>query len=140
MARENEAASEPQDYGHGDGAEELAHGVSEGLATRHGVGEAVEFLVLLMEAAAHLLLGVEGLDDAQTAESLLDVGHEYAPLRLPFERLTFEALAHATHDDADEGQQKEHEDGKLPRHCNHHAQAGDNHDGVLEQHIERRHD
>lgn len=78
-APEDERAAEPEHDGYGRGAEEFAHGVGERLAPGYAVAQPVVGLVLAMEAGLHLLFGIEGLDDAQSAETFLDGAHQYAP-------------------------------------------------------------
>ena len=85
MSRKDEAAAEPEYYGNGACAQEFAHRVCESLAACYTVRQVVEHLVLVVETCAHFVLGIECLDDAKTAESLLDCRHEYAPLGLSFE-------------------------------------------------------
>ena len=114
--------------------------MGEDVAAVHARLDGAEGLVLALEAAAHLVLGVKGLDDAQAADGLLDVAQQHAPLVLALERDAFQAFAHTAHDPARDGQQHEHEQRQLPADDNHHHQAGDDHDGVLEQHVERGHD
>ena len=140
LAAQNERAAKPQHNGDGGGAQKLAHGVRQLVAALHAARDVAVFLVLLREAALHLVLGIEGLDDAQSANGLLDVAQQRAPLVLPIERHAFQALAHGAHDEPGNGQQHKHKQGELPAHNHHHRQAHDNHDGILEHHVERRHD
>ncbi len=60
-------------------------------------------------------------------------------MRLALERLAFQPLAYTAHYKADNGEQHEDKDCQLPRDGNHHGQAGDNHDRIFENHVERRH-
>ena len=93
-----------------------------------------------MEPLAHLSLGVESLDDAQTTQTLLDVRHQQAPLVLLLQRLAFEPLADLTHHHSGQRQEYQHEYRQLPRDDDHHHQADYDHYGVFEHHVERRHD
>ena len=72
-------AAKPQHDDYHECAQELAHGVGGLLAYLHA-GEVVTVAgVGAVETLVHLLLGAEGLDDAQSAEGLLDLAHGVAP-------------------------------------------------------------
>ncbi len=49
--------------------------MGESLAARHGVRQAVENLVLVVETSPQLVLGIKSLYDAQTTEGFLDSRH-----------------------------------------------------------------
>ena len=88
MARDDERSAKPKHYGNGESAEKLAHGMGETLATCHPVGEIVKPLSVTMETAAHLMLGIESLDDTEASEGFLDIAHQHTPLGLKLERTT----------------------------------------------------
>ena len=113
--------------------------MGELVAAAHAPRQVAVFLVLAGKAVLHLLLGVERLDDAQSANGLLDVAHDGAQLVLLLERHALEVLAHTAHDQAGNRQQDEHKERQLPAHKEHHRQAHHYHDGVLEHHVERHH-
>ena len=139
-ARENERTAIPQHDTDGAGTQELAHGVRQCLPPVDAVGDAIEYIVFGMEPVDHLVLGIKSLDDAQPAQRLLDNRHQQAPLVLPFERTAFEFLAHLSHDISRRGKEDKHKNRELPADGKHRDQADDNHNGVLEHHVERSHD
>ena len=59
---------------------------------------------------------------------------------LCFQVLALQALAHLPHHQARYGQEYKYEDGELPAYENHHSEAHRNHNRVLEEHIDARHD
>ena len=79
VAAQHHDAAKPQHDDYHECAQELAHGVGGLLAHLHA-GEVVTIAgVGAVETLVHLLLGAEGLDDAQSAEGLLDLAHGVAP-------------------------------------------------------------
>ena len=110
------------------------------VAAAHAGHDVAVLLVLPLKAAFHLALGVKGLDDAQTADGLLDVAQHHAPLGLSLERNALQAFAHTAHHEPCHRQQHKHKQSQLPTQGNHHRQAGYDHDRILEHHVERGHD
>ena len=138
-ATQNECASKPQHDGDGGSAKKFAHGVGQLVAAVHASRQVAVFFVLSPETVHHLLLGIEGLDDAQSADCLLYIRHNGAKLVLLFKRSALEILAHAAHDKAGNREQDEYKKRQLPAHKEHHRKAHHYHDGVLEHHVERHH-
>ena len=110
------------------------------LSAGYAVAHSVEHLVFAVETVFHLAFGVECLDYSQSSQSLFDVRHQESPLVLRVERLALQSLAYTTHYKAGKRQQNKDKHGQLPRQVNHHGQAADYHDRILEEHVERRHD
>ena len=136
---ENQRAAEPEDNGDCERSEKFAHRMGETLAPRHSVGHLEELLSVAPEATPHLRFGVESLDNAQSAERFFDETHYDAPFLLSLERLAFESLADLSHHQSGQRQQNQHEQRQLPAYENHRRQTDDNHDRVLEQHVEAGH-
>lgn len=61
------------------------------------IGYAIKTIVIVVKPFYHFILGIEGLDNAQPAQSLLYDRHQQPPLILPFERTTFQFLTHLSH-------------------------------------------
>ena len=89
------------------------------------------------EALHHLALGNEGLDDAQSAQSLVEFGHNLTPLILYKLRLAFQFAAHRTHDPACDGNEEQDKDRKFPTQNEHREEAHQDGDGRLDEHIDR---
>ena len=71
LVGEDEGAAEPQDENDDAGAEELTHGMCQGLADGDAAAGVAVLVVDGAEAGEHLVLGDEGLDDAQAAQHLV---------------------------------------------------------------------
>ena len=69
----------------------------------------------MVEAAVHLILGTESLDDAQSAQRLLHLAHRVAPERLSLDALLLQAAAHHSHEPAEDGYKDDGEQRELPR-------------------------
>ena len=93
-----------------------------------------------VEAAVHLLLGAESLDDAQSAQRLLYLAHGIAPQGLRLHRLCLQLAADEAHEPAQNGDDNEREERQLPRNEDERGEVGNDEHRVLEQHFERRHD
>ena len=78
-------AAKPQDDGDGRSTQKFAHGVCQCLPASYPVGRTVEFVIYRSETLTDTVFGVEGLDDAQPAEGLFDLGHQATPLLLGIE-------------------------------------------------------
>ncbi len=94
----------------------------------------------LVEAVVHLLLRIEGLDDAQAAERLLHLTHRVAPKLLGLYALRLQLTADKAHEPAEDGYEDDGEDGELPRDDEQRDEVEEDENGVLKQHVERRHD
>ncbi len=60
------------------------------LSAVDSIGYAIKTIVIVVKPFYHFILGIEGLDNAQPAQSLLYDRHQHSPLILPFERTTFQ--------------------------------------------------
>ena len=114
--------------------------MSQRLAARHLIGKIIEHLILVVESIVHLVLGIERLDNPEAAQCLLYGGHKDTPLRLSLERSALQTLAHTPHDNAGKRQEDKYKESELPRYGDHHAETDDNHNRILEHHVERCHD
>ena len=76
---EHEDAAKPEYDDNHDGAQEFGHGVGRGLSDVDAHDVVAVGGVDFVEAAVHLLLGTEGLDDAQSAQRLFYLAHGVAP-------------------------------------------------------------
>ena len=108
-------AAEPQHDDNHHRAQELAHGVRQLLARVHPEYVVAVFLVHLSELCVHLVLGVECLDDAQSAQRLLHHAHRIAPKRLRLHRVLLQAAAHIAHEPTEQRHEYDGEKRKLPR-------------------------
>ena len=61
------------------------------------IGYAIKTIVIVVKPLYHFILGIEGFDNAQPAQSLLYDRHQQSPLILPFERTTFQFLTDLSH-------------------------------------------
>ena len=111
---EHQHAAEPEHDDNHDCAEELRHGVCRRLAYVHSHDVVAVGRVDAVEAAVHLALGAEGLDDAQAPESLLHLAHRVAPQGLGLDALGFQLAAHPAHEPAHDGHDDEGEERQLP--------------------------
>ena len=140
MIVQHKDAAEPQYNDDHHGAEELAHGVGHGLADVDAHDVVAIVRVHLVEAAVHLLLGTEGLDDAQAAQRLLHLAHGVAPEGLGLHALALELAPHQAHEPSEDGHEDDGEERELPGDKEQRAEVDRDEDRVLEQHVERRHD
>ena len=97
-------------------------------------------VVDVAEAVVHLLFGAERLYYAQSAERLLHLRHGVAPQALCLYRLALELSSHEAHEPSEDGHEDEGEERQLPRDEEQGGEIGDDENGVLEEHVERRHD
>ena len=104
------------------------------------VGHITKHLIAPLKTSLDLLFRIEGLNDTQTAQRLLNLAHQQAPLLLPLERLTFQLLADLPHDITRQWQQDQDKKRQLPADRDHSDQIDNDQDRVLEQHIQRAHD
>ena len=139
MVAQDKRTAVPEDDGDGGGAEKLAHRVRHLLPAVNAGDGLAELFVGLLEAFLYLLLSVESLDDAQSAQRLFDLAHQSAPLLLPFEGLTLQLLPHLPHHIAGKRQEDKDKQGELPTDSNHADEVNRNEDGVFEEHVERAH-
>lgn len=94
MVVKHQHAAEPQHDDNHHRAQKLAHGVCHLLACVDAAYVVAVFRVYLVKAPVHLLLGAEGLDDAQAAQGLLHLAHGVAPQALCLDGLLLELAAH----------------------------------------------
>ena len=109
-------------------------------AAHDALSDAAILLRKVGVAIIHLRLGIEGLDDSQTTESLLKDAEKLAQLSLSLTTLAFEVLTYATDDCAGKRKHDESEEGELRAHDNHRDEIYDDEDGVLEEHVNGGHD
>ena len=114
MARKHEHTAEPQHDDYHQCAQELAHGVGQRLAYVHPHDVVAVVRVHAVEALVHLLLGTEGLDDAQSAQRFLYLTHRVAPQGLRLDALPLQLAAHNAHEPAEEGHEDDGEERELP--------------------------
>ena len=137
---QHEHAAEPQhDHDH-DGAQELAHGVGEHLSRQHPHQVRAVGRVHVVEAAVHLLLGDEGLDDAQSPQRLLHLAHRVAPQGLGLDGVLLQFTAHEAHEPSHDGDDGQREECQLPGYEEQGGEVTDDEDGVLEHHLQAGHD
>ncbi len=99
----------------------------------------IETFIVAGKTVLDLSLGIESFDDAQASERFFYIAHDYAPLVLALQRFPFQLFTDAAHDRAGNWQQNQYKNRKLPADGNHHTETHENHDGILEEHVERRH-
>ena len=92
-----------------------------------------------VKAGVHLPLGTESLDDTQTAQRFLHLTHRVAPQSLCLDTLLFQLTAYDAHEPAEDRYEDDGEQGELPRHEQECCKVDHDKDGVLEQHIQTRH-
>jgi len=100
---------------------------------RHADHAAAELVVDETETAVHLLLGDEGLDDAQAAQGLLNLCHDLAQSGLNVDGLILQLLAHGTHDEDGGNGHEEHEQRELPADGEERREADDDGDGLADE-------
>ena len=133
VAVQDEPAAEEQYDDDDDGAHGLGDGVGGVDAHHHAYHAAAELVVDEVEAAGHLLFGDEGLDDAQAAECLFYLRHDFGESGLYAGRLALEALCHGAHEPCGGGRDDEHEGGELPADGEEGDEADDDGDGLLDE-------
>ena len=111
MAREYEGTAEPEDYGYGKRAEELAHRMGERGAPAHTVVDPVKLLCLPCETAFHEPLRIEGLYDPQAADGFFSIREYLSPFVLGRKRFGTQFLADRTHDPSHNREHDEHKYG-----------------------------
>ena len=106
------------------------------LSDNHLVHATTELIVDKNEALQHLMLGNKGLDDAQSAQSLVQLGYNVAPLSLNSRRLTFQLTADNTHNPSCDWSYDDYENGKLPTDCEQSEEAYQDGDRLTNEHID----
>ena len=96
--------------------------------------------VHLVETLVHPLLGTESLDDAQAAQRLLHLAHRITPEGLCLDAASLQLAPHEPHEPSEDGHEDDGEQRQLPRHEEQRSKIDDDEDGILEKHVERRHD
>ena len=137
---EHQDSAKPQHDDNHHRAQELAHGVRHLLADIHPHDERAVSVIHPGEAFVHLFLRAESLDDAQSAQRLFHLAHGVAPELLRFDAAGFQFPAHIAHEPAEEGHEEEREERELPGDEYQRGEIGDDEDGILEQHVQGRHD
>ena len=137
---QHEHATKPEHDDDEDGAQKLAHGMGRRLADVDTHDVVAIGRIDLVEPAVHLLFGTEGLDDAQSAQRLLDLAHRVAPQGLGLDALRLQLATHIAHQPAHDGHDDEREERQLPGNEDEGRKIRDDEDRILEQHLERRHD
>ena len=133
---QDQRAAEPQHDDDDARAQKLAHGVGRALADDHVVHGLAVVVIGLGEAERHLLLGQEGLDDAQAAQRFVQLRHDVAPLCLGGGRLPFQLAADHAHHPSGEGQDNDDEQRHLPADGEQGGEIDDEGDGVAQQHVD----
>ena len=110
------------------------------LADVHPHNQRAVSVVYAGEAFVHLLLRAESLDDAQSAQRLFHLAHGVAPKLLRLDAAGFQFPAHIAHEPAEEGHEEEREERELPGDEYQRGEIGNDEDGILEQHVQGRHD
>ncbi len=133
---ENQETAKPQYDDDDNGAQELRHGMSGILAQRHGTGVLTELVIDIDEALQHLLLGNESLDDAQSAQRLIELCQHTAPHALNNGRLALQFTAYRTHNPSGKGCHDDDEDCQLPTYPQHGGETYDDGDGLSDEHVD----
>ena len=97
-----------------------------------GIDEAVE-------AGAEFVLGIETLDNTQTEERLIDGREDLGVLFLSLGGRFLETATDATDKEDGDRHEDEYEERQLPRDDEEGDEVHEDHHGVLEEDIERRH-
>ena len=137
---EDEGAAVPEDEDDEHGAEEFAGGMGQGLAQVDLDEQPAVLVGAVFEAAGHLVLGGEGLDDAHAAEGFLKLRHDFAPLSLGFKRALLEFANDAGEGPYQKGHDENGEEGELPAGVEEHAEVADDEHGIFDEHVERARD
>ena len=106
------------------------------LAYSHGVDVVSVFFVDADEALQHLVLGNECLDDAQTAQRLVELRQHVAPAVLDGGRLRLQLTAYLAHNPAGQRSDDDNEYRQLPAYCQHGSKTYDDGDGLAYQHVD----
>ena len=102
-------------------------------AHHHAYHALAELVVDVVEASGHLFLCDKRLDNPQTAERLLYLGHNLGEPCLNARRLVLELLRHRAHEPCGGWGDDEHEDGELPAYGEERDEADDDGDGLLDE-------
>ena len=127
--------AEPQHDDNHHRPQELTHGVGHRLTYVHPCDVVAVCRVDLVEAAVHLLLGTESLDDAEAAQCLLHLTHRVAPESLSLHTLGLQLTTYPAHEPTHDGHDDQRKHRQLPRDKQQHGEVADDEDGVLEEHL-----
>ena len=133
---ENEITAEPQDDHDDNGTQELRHRVSRTLTDGHRIDIFTKLVVDTHKTLQHLLFGNEGLDDTQTAQRLVELSQNVAPLTLHLGRLTLQLTADRTHNPACQGSYDNDKHGELPADGEHGGEADNDGDRLADKHVD----
>ena len=89
------------------------------------------------KALLHLALGKESLDDTQSAQGLIELCQQRAPVVLCLLGLALELTADGAHHPSQGRHSHEHEERELPTEEEEGEQRHDDGDGVLDEHLQR---
>ena len=106
------------------------------LADGHRVDILAELVIDAHEALQHLLFSNEGLDDTQTAQRLVELSQDVAPLTLHLGRLTLQLTADRTHNPACQGGYDNDKHGELPADGEHGGEADDDGYRLADKHVD----
>ena len=137
---QNQGASKPQDNHNQYGTQEFTHRVSHLLAGIYSVDGFSVLVVGVCKSLVHLVLGIERLDDAQSAQSFFQLCHEVTPLVLCHQRFAFQHSAYSSHNPTHEREYGNGEEGQFPAGRNQGTEVEDNQYRILEEHVQRSHD
>ena len=137
---QHQYSTKPKDNDNHDRAEELTHGMSQLLTGVHPKNVLTIFGVDTIILVVHLLLSIECLDDAQPTQRFFHHAHGITPQCLCLDGILFQLASDEAHKPAHQRYEDDGEKGELPRNKYQRGEIGNNQDGILEKHVETRHD
>ena len=136
---QDEPTAEPQHYHYYSRTQKLRHGVSGILPYHHLRHLPAVFIVLLIKTLGHLLLRNECLDDAQSAQCLVQMGDDITPAALYAGRLALQFSAYLAHHPSCQRCNNEDKQRQLPTDRKQGNKAYHYGYGLTYHHIHRRH-
>ncbi len=136
LAPDDQVAAEGEDRHDHHRPEEFADGVGRCLARVHPVDLPAHPVGDALEAVGHLLFCIEGLDDAETAQGFLHLGHGVAPEGLRLQGLALELLADDAHHPDEGGDEGEHDEHHFRAQEHQEPEIQDDQDRVLDKHFD----
>ena len=140
MVRENEQSAEPQNDGDEGCTEELGERVRQVITAVDAVEGSAGSIDQRLEPRTQFILGIEPQDDTQPQKGLVDGREDLCVLLLSARRSTLEAAPEATDKEDRKGHEKEHKEGQLPRDDKEGDEIDEDHNRILEEDIQSRHD
>ena len=140
MIAEDQQSSEPEDHSYERRSEELREGVRQIIAAVDAVEGSACSVNKRRKAYAQFALGVESFDDPQAEEGLVDSREDLRVLLLSLLRCTFETPPDTSDEEDRDGHEEQDEESELPGDDEEGDEVHEDHDRVLEEYIQRRHD